>query len=261
MTSRALLAAGGLLLSVSLFLPWFSGGVSGWEHFAWADVPLALVALVVLAAAALPALPPLRVAVVALGGLAIAVVLGHGFEPDEPTQAFLEVAAGGYVALAALAAAVIGALATWPRRGGALLLVAAAAGLLAALLSGWGVEGGFPLTPDPESAADFRGEVVFYGPGSPDGFERWHVLDVALVALALGLVASAARLPRGMLAALAAGALAAAACIVIGVRDELWVDEGAAVGVAMGPLVALLALAAALAGLAALRASSSSAYR
>jgi hypothetical protein len=250
--SRALLAGGGVALLLSLVLPWFSGGVTGWEHFAWADVALSAVALLALVAAAVPR-APLRLAVVVLCGLGIAVVFGHGFAPDEPTPELREVAAGGHVALAALAAAGVGALAPWSRRGGAALLVAAAAGLVGALLSGWGFEGGLRLTVGESS-------VAFYGPGSPDGFARWAVLDVALIALALALlVAAVRRLPLAVYAALALASLAVAACVVVGVEDQLWIDEGAAAGAAKGPVAALLALTAALAGLAS-RASTSRAY-
>jgi hypothetical protein len=189
---------------------------------------------------------PLRVAAAVLCGLGIAVVLGHGFAPDEPTREIREVAAGGYVALFALAAGATGALATWPRRGGTALLVAAAVGIVGALLSGWGDDGVIVLFGALE-------KLRAVGSG-PDGFARWRMLDVALLALAAGLLlAAAVRPPRAVSAALAVGALAAAGCIVVGMRDQLWVDEGVAMGAAKGPVVALLALLAGLGGLALVR--------
>ena len=246
MTPRALLAGGGAALAVSLFLPWFDG-VSGWEHWAWADVPFAVLAAVLVAAAVRP-LAGLRAAAVVLAGLGIAVVLGHGFAPATPARTADEVGgdvlAGAYVALAALAGGAIGGLSTWPRRGGPLLLGAGAVGLVAALLSGWGNEEGvavfFGRLDDLRIAADYD-----------NGFERWRVLDVALLALAVALPAAGAmrRLPLVAHAVLVAAALAGAACVAIGMRGQLWVDEGIAYGAAKGPLVALLALAAAVAGL------------
>jgi hypothetical protein len=249
--SRSLLAAAGVALAASLFLSWF-GGVSGWEHFAWADVALAVVAAG-LVAAALSLRAVLRALIVVLCGLGIAVVLGHGFAPDEPVSREGEIAsvgAGGYVALAALAAGAIGALAAWPRRGAVVLLVAAAAGIVGALLSGWGGDAHyFTFAP---------GEAVFDATDYPTGFERWRVLDVALLALGAGLLAAATgRLPLFARAALAVAALAAAACVLVGIRDQLWVDEGAAIGAAKGPLVALLALGAGLVGLVCTRAGAS----
>ena len=248
--SRVLLVAAGALLLASLFLPWFDG-VSGWEHWAWADVPFAVLALALLALAWRPSLAPLRVAVVALCGLGIAVVLGHGFAPDRPTrtpeEAGGDVLAGTYLALTALALGAIGGLAAWPRRGGPVLLVAAAAGLVAALLSGWGGEGDIALffgsLDDVRVFADYQ-----------NGFERWRALDVALLALAAALlVVASGRGPRAVRVVLAVAASAAAACVAVGLRGQLWVDEGIAYGAAKGPLVALLALAAAVAGLALVR--------
>ncbi|HEX8207328.1 MAG TPA: hypothetical protein VF587_14800 [Solirubrobacteraceae bacterium] len=249
--SRLLLAGGGVALLVSLFLPWFSGGVSGWEHFAWADAVFAVLALVLVATAALRPRAAVRVVVAVLCGAGIAVVLGHGFSPDVPIrdeQDIRSVAAGGHVALGALAAGIVGALAAWPR----LLLVAAAAGLLAALPSGWGTDAVyFTFVPHQE---------VFDSTDYPNGFERWKVLDAALVAVAaaLLLVAFAGRVAdrlasRPVRLVLAAASLAAAVCIVIGIRDQAWADEGVAIGAAKGPVVALLALAGAVGGLALVR--------
>ncbi|HEX2084981.1 MAG TPA: hypothetical protein VHF89_04810, partial [Solirubrobacteraceae bacterium] len=222
---RALLAAAGLVLAGSLFLPWFEG-VSGWEHFAWADVALLVVAV------ALPVAP--RPVVAVLCGLGIAVVLGHGLEPDE--LVILHVGEGPYVALGALAAGAIAGLARWP----AVLLVAAACGLVAALLSGWGRDW---EAFEPSGALD----AISY----PNGFERWRFLDVGLLLLAAGLLLAATRrAPVALRALLAAASVAAAACVIVAGRTQLWHDEGLAEGAAMGTLAALLALAGAVAGLA-----------
>ncbi|HEV2785615.1 MAG TPA: hypothetical protein VGV67_04445, partial [Solirubrobacteraceae bacterium] len=244
--SRALLGAAGAALAVSLFLPWFDG-VSGWEHWAWADAPFAALAILLVASAALPGVTALRMVAGVLCGVGISVVLGHGFAPDEPTGEVLRAGAGGYGALGALSAGVIGALAAWARWGSVLLLVAGAAGIVAALLSAWGPEGDVLVLFGDVDRLAAQGAYE-------DGFERWRVLDVALLALAAGLVGAATgRLPRVGLAVLGLASVAAAACVLIGVRDQLWVDEGVAIGAAKGPLVALFALAAAVAGLALLR--------
>jgi hypothetical protein len=87
-----------------------------------------------------------------------------------------------------------------------------------------------------------------------NGFERWAALDVALLALAAGLLVSASgRLPAAGRAVLPVAATAAAVCVLIGARDQFWVDEGFALGAAKGYVTALLALAAAVAGLAVVR--------
>ena len=240
--SRLLLAVAGVVLAVSLFLPWFPG-VNGWEHWVWADVVLIVLAADLVAAALMPPLAAHRVVVAVLCGLGIAVVLGHGFEPDDSARAVPTVGPGPYLALGALAAGAIAALVPWPRVAGPLLLVAAAAGLVAALLSGWGAEGEQPLTVGPDT-------VAFSSAETPNGFERWKVLDVGLVVLAFGLlVAAARRLPSPALAVLAVASVAAGACILIGSRTQTWVAEGLARGAAPGTLAALLALSAALAGL------------
>jgi hypothetical protein len=248
LVSRLLLAAGGIALAISLFLPWFED-VSGWEHFAWADVPLAIVAADLVVTALLRPLLPLHVVVVILCAAGIAVVLGHGFAPDDPIRDerdIQDVGAGAYVALAALSAGAIGALATWPRHGATVLLVAGAVGILAALLSGWGSDAHyFSFTP---------GQSLVDSSPDPNGFARWQVLDAALVLLAIALVAAAElALPREALAGMGLASLAAAVCIVVGARDQRWTDEGIALGLAKGPLVALLALAWAIAGLALVR--------
>ncbi len=251
MIGRVLLGAAGVALVLSLFLPWFDG-VSGWEHWAWADYVLAILAAAMVIAAALPrAGAAHRVLVAVFCALGIAVVLGHGFAPDAPPRSaeedITDVLGGAYLALAALAAGATGCLATWSRRGGVVLVAAGAAGIVGALLSGWGSEDGtavfFGSQDGIQIAADYE-----------NGFERWRLLDVALLALAAALLAAASgRLPRVVHLALAAAAVAAAACVAFGMRGQLGVDEGIAYGAAKGPLVALLALAAGFAGLAALR--------
>jgi len=240
-----LLVGGGVALVVSLFLPWFDG-VSGWEHWAWADVVLAVLAAGLVGAAVTPPHAVHRIAVAALSALGIAVVLGHGFEPRIGSEDLFSVEAGPYVALAALAAGVIGALVPWPRRGGVALLVVAAAGLVASLFAGWGSKGDYVVL-------FFSSDVV--AGEDPNGFERWRVLDVGLLMLAAALLAATAgRAPRPLLAACAVASVAAGACVLLGTRSTLWTgDGGAALGTALGTLGALLSLAAALAGLALLR--------
>ena len=249
--SRAVLAASGVLLGVSLFVPWFAG-TSGWEHWAWADVVLIVLAADLVVAAFLRPSVALRAALAVLCGLGVAVVLGHGFEPRVRPSAFDDVGAGPYLALVALAAGAVASLVPGPRVAAPLLLVVAGGGLVAALLSGWGI-GDVPLSVGGD-------EVRLYA--EPDGLERWNVLDVALLALAAGLVVAAARrLPRAFGWALAAACVAAAACVLVGAETRAWTgDGGDAEALAMGPLVALLALAGALAGLA-LRGSHTAASR
>jgi hypothetical protein len=239
---RALLGAGGVAVGVSLFVPFFPG-VTGWEHWEWVDVVFAALAVALVAAAALGtrrrAVP---LALAALCGLGIAVVLGHGFEPDRPIAT--RVCPGPYVALGGLAFGVAGALADRPR----VLLVAAAAGLVAALFWRWGAE---------EDTVVFfgRNPPTFGGQVEDTGWERWQALDLGFVALAAGLAVAALRPRRAVRAVVAAGAVAAAACVLIaGVeRSALWIDEGAGLGAPPGAVAALLALFAALAGLALVR--------
>lgn len=250
MAPRILLAAGAAAIAASLFLPFFPG-VSGWGHWAWADVLLAALGAALAVAAATRArraavLVPLAV----LSGLGVAVVLGHGFEPRTPVPGGVtDAGAGPYVALAGCAAAALGALAAWPR----VLLVAAAGGLVASLLSGWGFENPVQVIASAEVAEAQLVGVLDMAP-EPNGFERWHVLDVALVALVGALLAVAGGLaPRAVTWASAAGCALAAACVAADAfaRSALWWgDGGAAEGAPLGPLAALLSLAAALAGLA-----------
>jgi hypothetical protein len=133
-----LVAAGGVTLAVSLFLPWarpgdfivFFGDVerldlqlSGWELWDWADaVLLALAAGLV--GLALPGRPPRALLAVALVlvAAAIAVVIGHGFDDQEVSApgaaaTVTRSAEGPWVALAALAAAALGLLLALRRRG------------------------------------------------------------------------------------------------------------------------------------------------
>jgi hypothetical protein len=237
-------AVAGAALAVSLFVPWFDG-VSGWEHWAWADVVLAALAAGLVALAFLRPRAPLGAAVAVLCALGVAVVLGHGFEPDD-ARVIGSVEAGPYLALAALGLGAIGALAPSPRHGGAVLLVAAAVGVGGALLSGWGFDGEYVVPFDARN----RLPATLRDTPTPNGFERWAVLDVALLVLAAGLLlAAAGRAPKLLRTALAVACLAATACVLIGARDQLWIDDGVAQGLAMGPLAALLSLAAALAGL------------
>jgi hypothetical protein len=234
MIRRAPLAGGGVALAVSLFVPWFEG-TSGWEHWAWADVILAVLAAALVVAALRPPPAPMRIALVVLCSLGVAVVLGHGFEPrvDVGTgNIATDVQIGPYLALVALAAGAIGAAGPLP------LLLAAAGGLVASLFSTWHGE---------RMALDDR--VTTSG---ENGFERWHVLDIALLLLAAGLlVAAAGRAPKALRALLALGSAAAAACILLASDTQFWVgDGGLARGASMGALAALLSLAAALGGLA-----------
>jgi hypothetical protein len=102
---------GGILLLVSLFLPWYGpGNVTGWQAFAVIDVLLALLALlaiavpVVSAAASGPA-KPIAVAVLAsaLGWIAVLLVV---FRLLELPDGFGELRYGAWLALA-------GALIAW----------------------------------------------------------------------------------------------------------------------------------------------------
>jgi hypothetical protein len=251
--SRLLLAAAGVALAVSLFLPWFDG-VSGWEHWVWADVVLIVLAADLVAAAFTPPHVVHRVLVAIFCGLGVAVMLGHGFEPrvdaDEPLTT---VRVGAYLALGALAAGFVAALAPWPGRAARLLLVGAAGGIVAALLSDWA---GGRTRYDLEDGG-YSEFVRSY----PDGFARWHVLDVALVALAVMLLVLAilgTRLParvRTLLSAAAfAGCLLAAACVLVANDGWMWGSGFRwAWGLPPGTLAALLALFAGAAGLVLLR--------
>lgn len=243
MIARVLLAVAGALLLASLFLPWFEG-VSGWEHWVWADVPLAALALALLLLAARPSLWPLRIAVVVLCGLGIAVVFGHGFEPRVEVPDLSNVGVGGFVALLALLAGTVGAVAAWESRGGSVLLVAAAAGVVASLFAGWGIEAILFGPLDELARTDY-----------PNGFERWRLLDVGLLVLAAALVAAALRpLPGAVHGLIAAAAIAAVACVGVAnlERTQWMVGEGGIVeGAPLGAVGALLSLAGGVAGLAA----------
>ena len=242
--SRALLAASGLLVAASLFLPWFDG-ISGWEQWAWADVVLAVLAAGLVAAAFLRPLAAHRVVLALLCALGAAAVLGHGFEPrpevDGLEEGALDVRAGAYLCLAALTAGVVAALAPWPRRAGRLLLVAGATAVVGALFSPWAGE---------RMREEYPGGMSEWARAYPDGFARWGVLDVALVAIAVGLlVVATGRAPR-LVSALVGGAGAlAAVCIAVSGDRYFWRGEGGfAWGLAPGSLLALAALVAALAG-------------
>lgn len=251
--ARALLAASGVALAVSLFLPWFDG-VSGWEHWAWADVVLAALAVGLVAAALTrPRVAP-RVVLALVCALGVAAVLGHGFEPrvggEEPVTT---VRAGAYLCLGAIAAGFVASLAPWPDRFGRLLLLGAAGGIVAALLSEWGdARHVYPV--------ENGGNSEFFR-AHPDGFARWHVLDVALVVLAAALLLLGAlwtRLParaRALVSATSfAGCVLAATCVLV--ADDGWIWRSGfrwAWGLPPGTLAALLALFAAAAGLVLLR--------
>ncbi len=253
MIGRAALAGGGVALALSLFVPWFDE-TSGWEHWRWVDVLfLALAAGLVASALLRPRVVP-RTAMAVLCAVGIAVVLGHGFEPraapDDPLPGAL---IGPYLMLGALAAGVVGAVASWPRAASRLLLVAAAAAIVAGLLTGWGGERiSGPLD-------DLGGSYELIR-GASDGFARWKLLDVALLGLAaallvLALPAVARTLGRRAatvaVAVVAAACVAAAVCIVVaGNLTVRGAPRTPAAGLALGPLLTLLGLAAGVAGLA-----------
>ncbi|HEX8121671.1 MAG TPA: hypothetical protein VF549_10460 [Solirubrobacteraceae bacterium] len=233
--ARIGLAVAGAALATSLFLPFYAD-VSGWEHWAWADVVLAVLAVDLVAGALLLRRPVAAHSAIlgVLCALGIAVVLGHGFAPDARTDGVVRVAAGPYVALAALGLGFIAAAWPWPRVGVPVLLAAGAGGLVASLFATWGTNPAF-------------GSAV-----EPNGWERWHALDVAFVALALALLGTASgRAPTWLAVACGAGAILAGACVVAAGFDQtgIWIDEGVAEGAPAGALAAGLALAGALAGL------------
>jgi hypothetical protein len=101
--AEPLAGLGGLILLVSLFLPWYSPGGSGWEVLSVIDILLALLALLAIAVplATLLTEGPAKsigtaVIASALGWLAILLVLFRLI--DEP-QAGYELDYGVYVAL------------------------------------------------------------------------------------------------------------------------------------------------------------------
>ncbi len=109
--SRALLGAGGVALGASLFLSFFPG-VSGWEHWDWADVVFAVLAAALVVAAIrrtrrLSVLMPLAL----LCAIGVSVVLGHGFDGGA------DALAGPYVALGGLGSGCVGALSSLSSRG------------------------------------------------------------------------------------------------------------------------------------------------
>ena len=136
---RVLLALGGFVLAGSLFFTWVAPADSlvlfgaldrlaaleqtGWELLDWADVVFAGIAagLLALAAVAPRGLPrPLLATAAILCVLAAATVVGHGFDTTRVRLpqgvAVSEPAAGPWVALAALAAALLGLVLAWIRR-------------------------------------------------------------------------------------------------------------------------------------------------
>jgi hypothetical protein len=111
-----LAAAGGVVLLVSLFLPWYGLGglyVSGFEAFTVIDVLLALLAVLAIALAVLqatqdgPAMPVgAAVLTATLGKVGVLLVLFRIV--DEPGADFVELRAGAYIALAATVAITAG---------------------------------------------------------------------------------------------------------------------------------------------------------
>jgi hypothetical protein len=109
------LAAGGaLLLLLSLFVEWFSPGLSGWNAFEALDVLLAALALAALALAVArlrdpgPAEGRLLLAIGALGLLAVLVQLVD--RPPLLADARTDVSVGPWLALAACALVLVGGL-------------------------------------------------------------------------------------------------------------------------------------------------------
>ncbi len=113
-------AAGGVLLLVSLFLPWYglqnvaAINVSGWQAFSFTDVLLALIALPAIAVPIVsitaqgPA-KPIAAAVIAsaTGWLAVLLVAYRLLNPPGP-NALIELRSGAWLALAAALIAWIG---------------------------------------------------------------------------------------------------------------------------------------------------------
>lgn len=142
-----------------------------------------------------------------------------------------------------------------PRLGavlGATARVVAALLLIASLFSVWRLptfesfgdveSGGYFLIFYPTWPPDL-GSVLNLGLGDDsfqDGWERWRLLDVALVALALGLVSTTVFRRRALAALMILGALAAGTCISL-----TGLDSGSP-----GPYIALAALALAIVALA-----------
>ena len=106
---------------------------------------------------------------------------------------------------------------------------------------------------------------VFFGAldliASQDGFARWKLLDVGLLALAAALAvlaflrATSRRVPRALGAVVAGAAVLAAACVAIAALDRDSVEVGTTVfevSPGPGPVVALGALLVAIVALAGL---------
>src|SRR3954469_19419095 len=84
-----IVALSGVALLVSLFLPWYEAGRSGWEALKLTDVILAVIALaaisvfVVTANQRVPAVPvALEAIVTLLGFVAVVIALVHAIWPD-----------------------------------------------------------------------------------------------------------------------------------------------------------------------------------
>jgi hypothetical protein len=112
--------AGGVVLLVSLFLPWYdvhgvSRHLTAWQAFSVIDLLLALAALLGIALAVTTAVRrtpavPVALGVIALipGALATLLVLVRVLDPPGP-NALLDVAAGAWIGLVAAAALTAGA--------------------------------------------------------------------------------------------------------------------------------------------------------
>lgn len=107
-----LAALGGLLLALSLFLPWF-GDANGWEAFETLDLVLAALALAAIAAAAagagLLSAPSPRL-LAPLGALTLVVVVVQLVEPPPAIARDADLDAGAWLALAGAALVLLGGL-------------------------------------------------------------------------------------------------------------------------------------------------------
>jgi len=128
--------------------------------------------------------------------------------------------------------------------------------LVASLFSVWRLPGGsFTLL-----GLDFGGPAVNFGPSdelAQDGWERWGLLDLAFVALALGLLVTTTVHRRALAAVVACGTLTAAAYVLINgfdppARADTFAQTAAGLqpGPGPGPYLALAALTFAILALA-----------
>jgi hypothetical protein len=127
-TGDIVAGVGGVVLLISLWLPWYeasvsvagfsaSGSASGWESMGFIDILLFLIAIAVIALVAaratgqLPAEVPAAVVLVGLGALAVLLVLYRIIDipaEDVPDQVDLSRKVGVFVALIGAAAAAYG---------------------------------------------------------------------------------------------------------------------------------------------------------